>query len=143
MQGPWTGTLMRAGFDPHRTSVWLIEGLLPYLSESVVQALLNRVTALSAPGSWLGLTAINHDTLTSPAMHLWLKSMKEAGIPWLSAIDEPESLLAKHKWVATVVQPGEESANFGRWPYPVVPRSAPNIPRAWLVTAVKRSSGKS
>src|SRR5438874_1814169 len=31
MEGLWPGTLMRAGFDPHRTSVWLIEGFLPYL----------------------------------------------------------------------------------------------------------------
>jgi O-methyltransferase involved in polyketide biosynthesis len=61
---------MRAGFDPHRTTIWLIEGLLPYLSESAVQALLNKVTALSAPGSWLGLTAINSDTLTSPTMRI-------------------------------------------------------------------------
>ena len=143
VQGPWSATLMRAGFDPHQTTIWLIEGLLPYLSESAVQALLDRVTALSAPSSWLGLTAINYDTLTSPTMSIWLKSMEEAGISWLSAMHEPEALLAKRGWAATVVQPGEDRANFGRWPYPVVPRSVPNIPRAWLVTAIKRSLVKS
>lgn len=139
VKGPWSGTLMRAGFDPHRTSVWLIEGLLPYLSELAVQALLDRVTALSAPGSWLGLTAINREMLTSPVMHIWLKFMEQAGIPWLSAMDEPEAFLAKRGWVATVVQPGEESANFGRWSYPVISRSVPNSPRAWLVTAIRSS----
>ncbi len=36
----WSGTLLRAGFDPHQTSVWLIEGLLPYLPESAVSRLL-------------------------------------------------------------------------------------------------------
>jgi O-methyltransferase involved in polyketide biosynthesis len=117
--------------------VWLIEGLLPYLSESVIPHLLNLVTALSAPGSCLGLTAINRAMLTSPAMRVLLQFLEEAGIPWLSALDEPEAFLAKRRWVATVVQPGEESAHFGRWPYPVVPRSVPNIPRTWFVTAIR------
>jgi methyltransferase (TIGR00027 family) len=143
MEGPWSATLMQTGFDPHQTSVWLIEGLLSYLSESAVLHLLDRVTALSAPGSRLGFTTVNGEMLTSPATHIWVKSMEEMGIPWLSAMDEPESLLAKRGWAATVVQPGEESANFGRWPYPVVPRSVSNLPRAWLVTAIKRSSVKS
>jgi len=139
VEGPWSATLMRAGFDPHRTSVWLIEGFLPYLSESAVLRLLDKVTALSAPGSRLGFTAINRDMLTSPSTQFWLKSMEEAGIPWLSAMNDPEAFLAKLGWVATVVQPGEESANFGRWPYPVVPRSVPHIPRTWFVTATRAS----
>jgi methyltransferase (TIGR00027 family) len=138
VQNPsWSATLMRAGFDPHRASVWLIEGLLPYLSESAVLTLLDKVMALSAPGSQLGLTAINCDMLTSSATQLWLKFMEEAGVPWLSAMDDPETFLAKCGWAATVVQPGEDGANFGRWSYPIVPRSVPNAPRSWLVTAVR------
>ena len=143
VEGPWSATLMRTGFDPHQKSVWLIEGLLPFLSESAVLALLDKVAALSAPGSCLGLNAVNRNMLTSPMIQFWLKSMEEAGVPWLSAIDDPEAFLAERGWVATVVQFGEEGANFGRWPYPVIPRSVPNFPRSWLVTAVKRSSGKS
>jgi methyltransferase (TIGR00027 family) len=133
---------MRTGFDPHQKSVWLIEGLLPFLSESAVLALLDKVAALSAPGSCLGLNAVNRDMLTSPLTYILVKSMEEAGVPWLSAIDDPEAFLAERGWGATVVQFGEESANFGRWPYPVIPRSVPNFPRTWLVTAVKCSSGK-
>jgi methyltransferase (TIGR00027 family) len=140
--GRWSATLLRTGFDPHQTSVWLIEGLLPYLPESVVSHLFDKVTALSAPGSWLGFTAVNGDALTSPMMRFWLKSIEEAGVPWLSAMDEPEALLAKYRWSTTVTQLGEESANFGRWPYLVVPRSVPNFPRGWLVTAIKQSSVK-
>ncbi len=66
---------------------------------------------------------------------LFLQFLEQADISWLSAMDKPETFLAKRKWVATVVQPGEESAHFGRWPYPVIPRSVPNIPRTWFVTA--------
>jgi methyltransferase (TIGR00027 family) len=139
-EGHWSGTLLRAGFDPHQTSVWLIEGLLPYLPEEVVLHLLDKVTALSAPGSWLGLTPVNGAMFTSPATRILLKFMQEAGIPCLSAMDDPEALLAQRGWAATVVQPGEESANFDRWPYPVIPRSVPNVPRTWFITAIKQSS---
>ena len=133
----WSATLLRTGFDPHRASVWLIEGLLPYLPEVVVSRLFDKVTALSAPGSRLGFTAMNGDMLTSPMTRLWVECLKEEGIPWLSAMDEPEVFLAKYGWSATVVQPGEEGANFDRWPYLVVPRSVPNMPRTWLITAQK------
>lgn len=143
VEGSWSATLMRAGFDPHQKSVWLIEGLLPYLSETAVLHLLDRVEALLAPGSRLGFTTVNGEMLTSPIMHIWVKAMEEMGIPWLSAMDDPEAFLAKRGWGATAVQAGEESADFGRWPYPVVPRSVANFPRSWLVTAVKRSSAKS
>jgi methyltransferase (TIGR00027 family) len=139
LQDSWSATLLRTGFDPHRASVWLIEGLLPYLPEVVVSHLFDKVAALSAPGSQLGFTAINRDMLTSPITRLLVESLKNEGIPWLSAMDEPEVFLAKYGWSATVVQPGEESANFDRWPYPVVPRSIPNMPRTWLVTAQKLS----
>ncbi len=131
----WPDALLRAGFNPRQSTVWLIEGLLPYLSESVIPHLLNLVTALSASDSCLGLTAINRATLTSPAMRVLLQFLEKAGIPWLSTMDEPEVFLAKRGWVANVIQPGEESAHFGRWPYPVIPRSIPNIPRTWFVTA--------
>ena len=143
LKGTWSGTLLRTGFDPHQTSVWLIEGLLPYLPESAVSLLFDKVTALSSPGSRLGFTTMNHDMLTSPLTHFWVESMEEMGIPLLSAMNEPEALLAEYGWSATVTQLGEDRANFGRYPYPVVPRSVPNFPRGWLVTAIKRSSVRS
>jgi methyltransferase (TIGR00027 family) len=135
----WPEALLRAGFKPRQPTVWLIEGLLPYLAESTIPHLLNIVTALSAPDSQLAFTAINREMLTSPSTQLWVKAMEEAGVPWLSAMDKPETLLAKRGWVPTVVQPGEEGANFGRWSHPVVPRSVPAVPRSWLVTAVRQA----
>lgn len=41
--------------------------------------------------------------------------------------------MARHGFEADVTQPGEEGANFGRWPRPMLPRSMPGIPRAFLV----------
>src|SRR5260370_27867398 len=103
---------MREGFDPHRISVWLIEGFLPYLSESAVLRLLDKVTALSAPGSRLGFTAINRDVLTSPSTRFLAKFMEEAGIPWFSAFGAPQSFLAKHRRGPPVGQARGESANI-------------------------------
>ncbi|MGF1426843.1 SAM-dependent methyltransferase [Kitasatospora sp. LaBMicrA B282] len=52
----WAAELLRAGFDPERRTVWLLEGLLVYLESDDVAALLTRIGELSAPGSRLGLT---------------------------------------------------------------------------------------
>jgi len=35
-------------------------------------------------------------------------------------------------------QEHDEEANYGRWPYPVIPRMIPDMPRSWFVTAQKQ-----
>ena len=55
-------------------------------------------------------------------------------------MDEPEVVLGERGWAAAVVQFGEESANFGRWSYPVTPRSVSGVPRSLLVTATHAPS---
>ncbi|HEY4036154.1 MAG TPA: hypothetical protein VGL94_19520 [Ktedonobacteraceae bacterium] len=80
---------------------------------------------------------MNHDMPTSPWTRSWVESLEKSGVPWLSTMEEPEVVLAEREWTATVVQFGEESANFGSWPYPTAPRSVPGIPRSFLVTATR------
>ena len=53
-------------------------------------------------------------------------------------MDGPEAFLATRGWMATRSQAGEEGANYGRWPYHVIPRTIPEVPRNWLVTAQRR-----
>ena len=53
----WARSLLEAGFDPNKPTVWIAEGLLMYLEPERVDALLRGVAALSAPGSSL-LTAV-------------------------------------------------------------------------------------
>jgi hypothetical protein len=43
--------------------------------------------------------------------------------------------MSRHGWEADVTQPGEEGANYGRWPRPMVPRGVPGLPRSFLVKA--------
>ena len=135
LAGSWTGTLQEAGFDPLRPTVWLLEGLLVYLPVESILRILDRVTTLAAPGSWLGFDAINSEVLTSQWTRPMIESMAKAGIPWQGPLDDPQAVLAERGWSATLAQLGEEGLDFGRWPYPVFPPSLPDVPRFWFITA--------
>ena len=49
----WPAALGAAGFDPMLPTAWSAEGLLAFLPSDAQDRLLDNVTALSAPGSWL------------------------------------------------------------------------------------------
>jgi O-methyltransferase involved in polyketide biosynthesis len=97
----------------------------------------DEITSLAAPGSWIGFDIINHIMLTSPWTQSIVEPMAAAGTPWVGWIDDPETELTARGWQATLAQPGEEKANYGRWPYPAIPQMMPDIPRYWFVTAQK------
>jgi methyltransferase (TIGR00027 family) len=131
----WAEALCAAGYCPHEPSAWLVEGLLYYLDAAVVHALLERIAALTAPGSWLGADLVSRDALWSPWLQPWLEVGAYNGAVWRFGTNDPERLCAGHGWEPWVRQPGEEGADFGRWPLPVVPRGIPGIPRGFLVVA--------
>ena len=120
----WAEALCAAGYR-----------LLYYLEEAVVHALLDRIAALTAPGSWLGTDLVNRDSLWSPLLQPWLEVGAYNGAVWRFGTNNPERLCIGHGWEPRVRQPGEEGADFGRWPLPVVPRGIPGIPRGFLVVA--------
>ena len=97
--------------------------------------LLDRIATLTAPGSWLGIDLVSRDALWSPLLQPWLEMCAYNGAVWRSGTNDPEELCAHHGWEAWVRQPGEEGADFGRWPFPVLPRGIPGIPRGFLVVA--------
>ena len=131
----WEEALCAAGYRPHEPSVWLVEGLLYYLEQAVVHALLDRIAALTAPGSWLGADLVSQDSLWSPLLQPLLVMGAYNGAVWRFGTNDPERLCIGHGWEPWVRQPGEEGADFGRWPLPVVPRGIPGIPRGFLVIA--------
>ncbi|MBS9532406.1 class I SAM-dependent methyltransferase [Mycobacterium sp. M1] len=51
LRDDWPAALRDAGFDPAAPSVWSAEGLVVYLPSEAQDALLDNITALSAPGS--------------------------------------------------------------------------------------------
>lgn len=72
-------TIYKQGFDPTLPSIWLAEGLLPYLPEPEVTRLLKRMRALAPPGSFVGAdhpgTRLK-DSAASAAIRTHLDKMK-------------------------------------------------------------------
>ncbi|MBW0019878.1 MAG: class I SAM-dependent methyltransferase [Mycobacterium sp.] len=54
LRDDWASALQAAGFDTQAPAAWSAEGLLVYLPGDAQDALFDNITALSAPGSWLG-----------------------------------------------------------------------------------------
>ncbi|NNC12311.1 SAM-dependent methyltransferase [Planctomonas sp. JC2975] len=48
---PWAADLVRSGFRPDAPTMWVLEGLLPYLGADDQRALVDDIVHLSAPGS--------------------------------------------------------------------------------------------
>ncbi len=124
---PWAEKLLSAGYSPTVPSVWLIEGLMMYLSEDQAEHLLDVVSSLSASGSQLGLDLISRKSLEYEAY----KGYFQFGT------DTPETLLSNHGWQVKVRQPGDEGANFGRYSEPAPSRDLEDIMRVFLVNAEK------
>jgi methyltransferase (TIGR00027 family) len=137
----WTEALIAAGFDPSRPTAILTEGLLMYLDEQVVVDLFASLGALACEGSWIGMDIINTEVLTSPYMAKYLKKLADFGCPWRFGVRDPIEFLAERGWRGVAVVPGEPEANYGRWPFPVMPRNVPGIPRTFLVTARRAGRG--
>jgi methyltransferase (TIGR00027 family) len=49
--GPWAAAIVARGFRPATPTMWVVEGLLPYLSATDQRGVLDDIVALSAPGS--------------------------------------------------------------------------------------------
>jgi methyltransferase (TIGR00027 family) len=124
---PWQSKLLDAGYNPEVPSVWLIEGLLMYLSATEVQNLLATVSSSCARDSYLGLDLINVSSLDYAPYRGYFQF----------GCDRPAELLSASGWQAVVMEPGDEGANFGRYPRSLEPKSDPSVQRAFLVTAVK------
>jgi methyltransferase (TIGR00027 family) len=134
-QETWPKALLDDGYRPEKPSVWLIEGLLFYLTKAAVHRLLEKVGTLTASGSLLGLDLMNRGLFFSPVAWPMQAALARRGAPGRFGTNDPETLMAHHGWEADVTQPGEEGANFGRWPRPMAPREVPGLPRSFLVKA--------
>lgn len=138
LAGPWTAALTEAGFASNRPAAILVEGLLMYLDDSAVAQLFTTLRALATEGSWIGADIMSADMLTSAYTTNYLKELEKRGFPWKFGVNDPEEFLAKYGWRGTAVLPGEPEANYGRWPFPVIPRTVPGLPRIYLVQATRR-----
>lgn len=136
---PWTQKLVDAGFDPRKPAAFLAEGLLMYLDEPGAVRLFEAIQTIAAPGSWIGMDLVNTHMLTSSYTAGLMKGLTKAGCPWNFGVDDPQELLAKYGWQATVASAGDPEASYGRWPYPPMPRGIPGMPRTFFVKAVRQA----
>ncbi|TBR56419.1 SAM-dependent methyltransferase [Westiellopsis prolifica IICB1] len=124
----WADKLIGSGYLPEIPSVWVMEGFVYYLSETQVHELLKTITKLSAPGSWFLADLINSFFVS--------KSTDELSKHWKYGCDEPENLLSTYNWEASVLQAGDEGANFGRFTHKFQPRNVLDAPHYFFVKAV-------
>ncbi|HUM10147.1 MAG TPA: SAM-dependent methyltransferase [Myxococcaceae bacterium] len=134
----WPAALVAHGFRPRRRTVWLVEGLLAYLDQGVVHRLLARLDGLSAPGSELLGDVFGRTLLQMPQLLPLLEFVEDLGAPWRFGTDEPEALLEPLGWSVLAHDLGTVAAEAGRWPWIVVPRWIPGVPRIFLIEATKR-----
>ncbi len=136
LAGEWTGSLREAGWQSDVPTLWVVEGLLFFLPEDAVRRLLSTICEMSGAGTVLLGDVASRASLQNPLARPFLNALKEDDSAWLFGTDEPEMFLTECGWVVREVrQPGEEGADFGRWPYRVVPREVPRVPRSFLFTA--------
>ncbi len=139
LTGDWKAALIEAGFKPQAPTGWLMEGFLFYLPNESITHIINAVTGLSAPQSWLGCDIVNAEILTSPLTKAWIDMQAQAGAPWIGTMDDPTNFFGQRGWQASLSQAGAGDANHGRWPYPVIPITMPGMPHNWYVTAKKEA----
>ncbi|MFF7331914.1 SAM-dependent methyltransferase [Streptomyces sp. NPDC008150] len=128
----WPASLTAAGHDPARPTVWIAEGLLIYLPEDTVRSLLERVGALSAPGSRMGLTLgprgalerFREDAAAGSAASMWVSESPEDPVGWLKGLG----------WEAETFTLRERAAAYGR---PVLAPPQQDEGPGGLVSAVR------
>lgn len=135
LTGEWSTTLQGGGFDRHRPSAWLVEGLTPYLTDGQVQHLLGTLSELAVAGSWLLADVIGRSLLTSPRLAGFRAMMAANGSPFRFGTDDPEGLMRMHGWRPQVSRFDEAGAKFGRWTRPATYREDPHPPHGYLIVA--------
>jgi methyltransferase (TIGR00027 family) len=132
----WSSALIGAGFDHQSPTLWLIEGLLFFLTEPQVRSLLATAHGLSAPFSRLVMDMTSMALLRSPFSQSFLSALRRDGVPWQFGTDDPESFVTRQGWeICDLKEPGDYGAGRKRWPYTVHPRHLPGVARSWLITA--------
>ncbi|MFG2294472.1 SAM-dependent methyltransferase [Streptomyces sp. NPDC048603] len=96
----WPGELHSAGHDPHAPTVWIVEGLLPYLRLDHFTQLIARIREMSASGSVLLVDAPHADYFTDPANESFLAFMESRGSAFRLGLDDFGGFLRRHGWQA-------------------------------------------
>ncbi|MET9225516.1 SAM-dependent methyltransferase [Lentzea sp. NPDC003310] len=121
----WANPLRQAGFTSSRPTAWLVEGVLMYLTPSQGDALLDAVTALSAPGSHLFLEHLQASMLGSRGSRV-REGLKKQEVVFAAGRDDIADWLGAAGWRAEVHAGDDPAIGHGR--------SVAPVPAAWLAS---------
>jgi methyltransferase (TIGR00027 family) len=132
--------LVPKGFDPGKESVWVAEGLLPYLRDEQVEGLLTLVAGASAPGSVLLISCPNKKLIESnPKTSDRYKFLASFGAQYVfSGTDEPGDLVGRHGYEADIVFIGHRRAHFGLLPMVPLETLPEGFVTEWFIIGTKR-----
>ncbi|WP_430332988.1 SAM-dependent methyltransferase [Rhodococcus sp. ACT016] len=139
----WPAALRDAGFHSDVPTAWILEGLLAYLPEEAVDALMRNVGELSAPGSAIGATITNIDFAAAVDDAPLFRGSPISRREWLSLLhsngpSDPVAWFDSYGWRATAVPTDDAVRRYGRTlPEQSVLREVRPGNR-WLVSAAKR-----
>jgi len=121
----WPAALRQAGFDPARPVVWLLEGLLHYLSPEDNHRLLAQISSLSAAGGELITDHIEAAMMGGSNA----EAADSTGLKYDALVKggpgDPENWLRSAGWTPRLVSTAETAVALGR---PVPPLIDPRIP---------------
>jgi methyltransferase (TIGR00027 family) len=127
LRGDWPAALSAAGFDRTQPAAWLAEGLLTYLSAEAEDRLFAMFTALSAPGSQIGVEGFSlgpgdDERYRVARRARWANTRQRLGLEIdveTLTYQEPDradaaQLLIDHGWQVHAVTNADEMARLGR-----------------------------
>jgi methyltransferase (TIGR00027 family) len=135
LRDDWAAALRAQGFSPEPPTAWLAEGILYALPGAAADLLLERVTALSAPGSAFAADHIER----SEALYAATATMSAELVGlWQSGPDGTlESWLTRHGWTPHVESLTAVAGAHGR-PVPAVfDERRTGTSRGWLASAYR------
>jgi hypothetical protein len=132
LRDDWPAALRAAGLEPARPTAWIAEGLLIYLAPADVDRLLDTITSLSAPGSWLGLTMTTREASSFDGTRL--RALRQSRAP-----DDPVGWLGAQGWTAEITGLRQVLRAHGR---PLPEQAQPEQARAEQARAEQARAGQ-
>lgn len=137
---PWAALIVARGFNPGAPTMWVLEGLLPYLNADDQAALLDDIAALSARGSRTVIERAVAIEDSPEARERLATFSRMTGLPMddvLARADppDPEAALRRAGWSADHIGVGELALRYGRSMTVDGSPSAPTPSRGGFVTA--------
>ena len=142
-QPTWPAVLVGSGYDASSPALWVLEGVLPYLTPGQISLFLEAIGSLCCAGSRLTGDVQNTHYQSAPSTAAFRAVWAEYGAPFVSGTDDPAARVAEYGFTTChVVQQPEyavlhgyalpEALQLVRSHQPTAP-----LPRSLFFTAIK------